>query len=237
MFRVSSDTYHTMLCIRLDAPVPGAEQVKECKCGMTGPSLQYGYHWYIQCHKVTYNPVRHNAACGCYRDMCKKAGFQVQEGETAHWVIGAPDLQPYDGIATNPETGQRTGFDLVVADPTRHGRLPTGSRYFKPGQAAALAVHQGKKCAYGWLVRTYQLQHVVDHKPTGIKVTGRLGTKGSRFLQRHRRVCSQGQDSNHITLRVVMCSSWAEFFEFLGDAGVCLRPSLAGGNYCFNDKL
>ena len=82
--------------------------------------------------------------------MYKKAGFSVQEGETAHWVIGAPDLRPYDGIATNPETGQRAGFDLVVADPSRHGRLPTDSSFFKRGQAASLAVHR-KKCAYGRL--------------------------------------------------------------------------------------
>ena len=181
LFRVSSDIYRTMLCIRLDAPVPAAEHVKACECGMTGPSLQYGYHWYSQCHKVTYNTVRHNAACGCYRDMCKKAGFHVQEGETAHWVIGAPDLRPYDGIATHPQTGERLGFDLVVADPTRHGRLPTGSRYFKRGQAAALAVHR-KKCAYGRLVRTYQLRHAVDYKPIGIEVTGGLGKKAAEFF-------------------------------------------------------
>ena len=80
--------------------------------------------------------------------MCKKAGFQVQEGRTAHWVIGAPDLRPYDGIATHPQTGERLGFDLVVADPTRHGRLPTGSRYFKRGQAAALAMHRKKMCLW-----------------------------------------------------------------------------------------
>ena len=175
LFRVSSDIFCTMLCIRLDAPVPAAEHVRQCVCGMTGPSLQYGYHWFSQCHKVTYNTVRHNAACGCYRDMYKKAGFSVQEGETAHWVIGAPDLRPYDGVATHPETGQRIGFDLVVADPSRHGRLPTGSNFFKRGQAAALAVHR-KKCAYGRLQRTYQLRHVVDYKPIGLEVTGGMGT-------------------------------------------------------------
>jgi hypothetical protein len=107
--------------------------------------------------------------------MYKKAGFSVQEGETAHWVIGAPDLRPYDGVATHPETGQRTGFDLVVADPSRHGRLPTGSNFFKRGQAAALAVHR-KKCAYGRLKRTYQLRNEVDYKPIGVEVTGGMGT-------------------------------------------------------------
>ena len=108
-------------------------------------------------------------------NMYKKAGFSVQEGETAHWVIGAHDLRPCDGNATNPETGQRTSFDLVVADPSWHGRLPTCSSFFRRGQAAALAVHR-KKCAYGRLQRTYQLRHVVDYKPIGLEVTGGMGS-------------------------------------------------------------
>ena len=40
-FRASSDVFRTMLCIRLEAPVPAAQQVKACVCGMTGPSIQY----------------------------------------------------------------------------------------------------------------------------------------------------------------------------------------------------
>ena len=62
-----------------------------------------------------------------------------------------------------------------MADPSRHGRLPTGSSFFKRGQAAALAVHR-KKCAYGRLQRTYQLRHAVDYKPIGLEVTGGMGS-------------------------------------------------------------
>ena len=83
-------------------------------------------------------------------------------------------------LPTRSETGQRLGFDLVLVDPTRHGRPPTGSRYFKRGQAVALAVHR-KKCAYGWLVRTYQLRHVVDYKPIGIEVTSGISKRALDF--------------------------------------------------------
>ena len=73
--------------------------------------------------------------------------------------------------------GERLGFDLVVADPTRHGRLPTGSQYFKRGQAAALAVHR-EKCAWS----AYQLRYAVDYRPIGIEVTGGLGKKAAEFF-------------------------------------------------------
>ena len=114
---------------------------------MTGPLLKCGYHWFSHCHKVTYSTVRRNAACGCYRDVYKKAGFSVQDGGTAHWAVDAPDLRSYDGIATSPKTGQRAGLNLVVADPSRHCRLSTGSCFFKRGEDAALVVHLAK-CAY-----------------------------------------------------------------------------------------
>jgi hypothetical protein len=42
-------------------------------------------------------------------------------------------------------------------------------------------VHR-KKCAYGRLVRTYQLRHAVDYKPIGIEVTGGLGKKAAEFF-------------------------------------------------------
>ena len=47
------------------------------------------YHWLSQCQRLLYNTVRHNAACGCFWDMYRKLGWLAQDGETAHWVVGA----------------------------------------------------------------------------------------------------------------------------------------------------
>ena len=60
-FRASSDVFRTMLRIRLKVPVPAAQQVKACVCGMTGPPIKYGHHWLRQCQQLSYNTVRHNA--------------------------------------------------------------------------------------------------------------------------------------------------------------------------------
>ena len=73
-------------------------------------SIQYGYHWLSQCQRLSYNTVRHNAVCGCFRDMYKKLGWLAQDGETAHWVVGAPDKRPYDVVAQNPDSGEWIGI-------------------------------------------------------------------------------------------------------------------------------
>ena len=69
-----------MLCIRLGPPVPAAQQVKACVCGMTGPSIQYGYHWLGQYQRLSYSTARHNTVCGCFRDMYVQGAWMVGTG-------------------------------------------------------------------------------------------------------------------------------------------------------------
>ena len=60
---------------------------------------------------------------------------------------------------------------MGVADPTRHGYLPTGSRFFKRAQAAEWYAGK-KKSAYSTLVRQHSLKKKVDYAQVIFEVSG-----------------------------------------------------------------
>ena len=122
-----------MLCIRLGASIPSAVSIKRCvvKCDYSGPSLQNGRHFFSQCNKQSYNGIRHNTVVSALRTMLKRAGFEVIIGETADWLVGAPERRPFD-LCYRAEASQPwQGIDVGVANPTQHSYLPTGSKFFK----------------------------------------------------------------------------------------------------------
>jgi len=209
-FKASSDVFRTMLCLRLEVPPPVTRSVKRCKCGMTGPSLEYGFHWIGQCRKCSYSTVRHNAAAGVVRDMSRAAGYRVEDGETARWWIGAPKIRSYDIVmkSKDSEDSEWIGVDVGVADPTRHGRLPTGEDHFTRGKAAAMMVHR-KKCAYGRLLHTYALRKTVDHKAAGLEVAGGMGTKAAELINT---ISAEAKD-NKVRLKLADWSWSAQSFS------------------------
>ena len=61
-------------------------------------------------------------------------------------------------------------FDVGVADPTRHGYLPTGNRFFKRAQAAERYAGK-KKAAYAALVWQHSLKKKVGYAPVIFEVS------------------------------------------------------------------
>ena len=172
-FRVSSEVFRTMLCIRLGASIPSAVSIKRCvvKCDYSGPSLQNGRHFFSQCNKQSYNGIRHNTVVSALRTMLKRAGFEVIIGETADWLVGAPERRPFDLCFRAEASRPWQGIDVGVADPTRHSYLPTGSKFFKRAQAAER--YAGKKQGkYNRLLQQFSLKKKVEFAAVLFEVSG-----------------------------------------------------------------
>ena len=74
-----------------------------------------------------------------------------------------------------------TGIDIAVADPTRHGYLGNGQRYFKKAAAAGRYVHK-KQTNYNRLLNQFSVRYLVDYTPLGFEVTGGFSKKVCSLL-------------------------------------------------------
>ena len=181
--RISREVARTMLRIRLCAPVIGVGGSDRCICGAWGPAVQYGYHWFSTCAKCSYSTVRHNAVVTTLRQMYKKVGWQVIEGECADWVKRRPDLRPFDLLVRPDSCSQWIGYDVGVADATRMRLVPSGAQHFKKGQAAALYAHK-KQGYFNMIQRRYGLKpgKSVEYRPVVFEVSGGFGNKVTTML-------------------------------------------------------
>ena len=182
-FRVSSDLYRIMLCLRMMVRIPATAMLQRCVCGYDGPFLPYGVHWFAQCRKVSLSSSRHNALCEVLREMLSQVQWEVQDGETANWIRRRNDLRPFDILARSAKSlaANKRGFDVGVADPTRVHLVPTGQHYFKKGKASSRLVSR-KKSRFNYLVNHYGLKHPVDFEPLGYEVTGGMGYHAARLF-------------------------------------------------------
>ena len=73
------------------------------------------------------------------------------------------------------------GLDVGVADPSRHGHLSTGQRYFEKAAAAARHAHK-KQTKYGRLLTRHSARCLVDCTPLGFEVTGGFSKKVCSLL-------------------------------------------------------
>ena len=96
--RVAATTWRTMFCLCMVGPIPEATGIAHCVsgCSCTGWQLQLGSHWISGCEKLSYNTVRHNAVAAVLWRLFRKIGWETRLKEQAGWVVGAPDLRPYD---------------------------------------------------------------------------------------------------------------------------------------------
>ena len=124
--------------------------------------------------------------------MLQQAGFEVIMGETADWVIGAPEKRPFDLCFRLEAADPWSCFDVGVADPTRHGYLPTGNRFFKRAQAAERYAGK-KKAAYAALVRQHSLKKKVDYAPVIFEVSGGFPDSVSQLLDKATEVASKNK--------------------------------------------
>ena len=104
--------------------------------------------------------------------------------EQAGWLVGAPDLRPYDCPARPNSSTPWTGIDIAVADPSRHGYLSNNQRYFKKAAAAGRYVHK-KQTNYNRLLNQFSVRYLVDYTPLGFEVTGgQVAAKGWHLVNR-----------------------------------------------------
>ena len=74
------------------------------------------------------------------------------------------------------------GWDISITDPTRVGRLPAGTDYFKKGAAAARMASR-KAGEYAIMVSRYgEPRPRIQHGAIVHEVSGGLGMKASRQL-------------------------------------------------------
>ena len=68
--------------------------------------------------------------------MLREAQQDVSDAESANWFRQRPDLRPFDVVTGLRGKAMLQGWDIGITDPTRVGRLPAGTDYFKKGAAA-----------------------------------------------------------------------------------------------------
>jgi hypothetical protein len=192
LFRVSSQLYRVMLSMRLMAKMPSTELVTRCVCGATGPQIKFGVHWFSSCRCCSFKSTRHDKTVEVMAEMCTRINRQVREGESACWIRGRRDLRPFD-LLTRPYSDLSSpwqGYDVTVADPTRVGLVPSGSRYFKSGKPSSRLVNR-KKNHFKRLVQEHGLTHPAEFAAIGFEVTGGIGSHASSWLKE---VCSVAQE-------------------------------------------
>ena len=103
--RVAAKTWRAMLCLRMMAPIPEATGIDRCVsgCSCTGWQLQLGFHWMSGCEMLSYNTAWHNPVGAVLRKLFEKIGWETRLKEQAGWVVGAPDLRPYD-VPARPDS-------------------------------------------------------------------------------------------------------------------------------------
>jgi hypothetical protein len=128
--------------------------------------------------------------------MLQRAGYRVIVGETADWVIGDPKKRPYDGCYMDADSSAWQGFDVGVADPTRHHYLPTGSRFFKPAQSAARYADK-KKGKYTALLKKHALKRKVEFAVCMFEVSGGFSKSALTLLKK----AADMADKNKVRLK------------------------------------
>ena len=128
-----SEVFLMMLCIQIGVAIPSATSIKICvhRCGYADLSLQNGRHYFSQCSQLSCNGVRHSTVVAALQMMLQQAEFEVIIGETADWVIKAPERQPFNLCFRQEAADPWSCFDVGVADPTRHEYLLTGNQFFQ----------------------------------------------------------------------------------------------------------
>ena len=99
----------------------------------------------------------------------------------AGWVVGAPDLQPYDCPAQPNSSTPWMGTDIAVADLSQHGYLSTGQCYFKKAAAAARYVHK-RQTKYSRPPTQHSIRYLVDCTLLGFEVTSGFSKKVCSLL-------------------------------------------------------
>ena len=113
-------------------------------------------------------------------------------GCKAFELRGRRDLRPFD-VLMRPSgdlSSPWKGYDVTVADPTRVGLVPSGSRYFKSGKAASRLVSK-KTSRFKQLVQQHGLAKPAEFEAIGFEVTGGLGWHASRWFKQ---VCSTAEE-------------------------------------------
>ena len=180
-FRVSSQVFQTMLCIKILAPVPGTDRLKRCVCGYAyQPLLQNGVHFFSSCEQCSQVSSRHNRLLPIIQRAMREISREVTEGETANWLPGNRALRPFDKITVEPPSvdggmSQLIGYDVGVADPTRLGRLSPGTPYFQSGDASRRMQRRKTSRFNGDVSRFGPLSRAVKFVPLIFEVTGSMG--------------------------------------------------------------
>ena len=137
------------------------------------------------CGKLSCSTVRHNAGAAVLWRLFRKIGWETRLKEQAGWVVGAPDLRPFDVPAFPDSSTPWMSTVAATADPSRHGYLSTGQRYFKKVAAAARYAHQRQTKYNGLLTQhsiRYLASHMASHTPLGFEVTGCFSKKVCSLL-------------------------------------------------------
>jgi len=182
-YQVSSELFRIMLGTATLVPVVGDMKVTKCVCGYrTVSQLCTGMHWFSSCSAITLSTTMHNEVAECWRSMLREAEQDVSDAESANWFRQRPDLRPFDVVAGLRGKSMLQGWDIGITDPTRVGRLPAGTDYFKKGAAAARMASR-KAGEYAVLVSMYgEPRPSIQHGVIVHEVSGGLGKKASNQL-------------------------------------------------------
>ena len=182
-YQVSSELFRIMLGTATLVPVVGDMKVTKCVCGYrTASQLCTGIHWFSSCSAITLSTTMHNEVAECWRSMLREAEQDVSDAESANWFRQRPDLRPFDVVAGLRGKSMLQGWDIGITDPTRVGRLPAGTDYFKKGAAAARMASR-KAGEYAVLVSMYgEPRPSIQHGVIVHEVSGGLGKKASNQL-------------------------------------------------------
>ena len=129
-------------------------------------------------------PLQHCSAqcsCCCSAEVFRKIEWGTRLKGQAGWVVGAPDLRPFDVPARPDSPTPWMGTGAAVAGPSRHGYLSTGTRYFKKAAAAARYVHK-KHAKRSRLPTRHSIRYLVNYTPSGFEVSGGFSKKVCTLL-------------------------------------------------------
>ena len=110
------------------------------------------------------------------RRLFRKIGREVLLKEQVSWVVGAPDLRPFDVPARPDSSFKWMGIDAAVANPSWHGCLNPGELYFKKASAAARYIHT-KQSRHSRIPSRHSIHYPVTYTPLGFEVSGGFAKK------------------------------------------------------------
>ena len=173
--RVSTKTWRTTFCLWMMALTPEAAGLARCVpgCLCTDWQQHFGFHWMPACAKLSYTTTRHSTVAAVLRRLFRKIGWEVLLKGQAGWVVGAPDLRPFD-VPARPDSKSSSpwmGIGPWVADPSQHGYLNPGELYSKKATAAARHIHKKQgRCSRA--LSRYSLHYLVTYTSLSFEVSG-----------------------------------------------------------------